>query len=117
MAGCNPRLQAWPSGALSHDHNEMDCFTADLPLQIRVAMARQWMTAVALEMGLKNQPDEELHEALHLVDFITEDMADVGLDALTTLDSDLGHLLLTEVSNQCQVCPNCLMETLFGEEE
>ena len=95
----------------------MDCFTADLPLQIRVAMARQWMTAAALEMGLRNQPDENLPEALHLVNFITEDMADVGLDAITTLDGDLGNLLLFEVADQCQVCPNCLMLHLFGEEE
>ena len=49
--------QTWPFGALTHDQNQMDCFTADLPLPVRVSMARAWMTAVALELGLSNQPE------------------------------------------------------------
>lgn len=97
----------------------MNCFTADLPLSVRVAMARAWMTARALELWLKNHsPKEELHEALQgPVDFITDDLTDCGLDAITTLDGDMETMLLMEVANQCQVCPNCLMLDLFGDEE
>ena len=51
------------------------------------------------------------------MDFITEDMADCGLDAMTTLDGDMGNMLLIDVANQCQVCSNCLMVALFGDEE
>ena len=81
-------------------------------------MARAWMTARALELGLDNQPEEELHEALRQpASLVTEDLADFGLDAMTTLDGDMGNMLLMEVANQCQVCPNCLMVDLFGEEE
>ena len=96
----------------------MDCFTADLPLPVRVSMARAWMTARALELGLSNQPEEELNEALRgFIDLATDDLVDCGLDAMATLDGDMGNMLLIEVANQCQVCPNCLMVALFGDGE
>ena len=96
----------------------MDSFTADLPTPVRVSMARAWMTARALELGLSKQPEEELHKALRQpISLVTEDLVDVGLDALTTLSGDMCDMLLIEVATQCQVCPNCLYLDLFGEGE
>lgn len=81
----------------------MENFTENLPLQIRVAMARQWMTGVALEVSLRvNNSPEELPEALRKpLDLITEDMADCALAALMTLETDMKNHLLWEVSHQC----------------
>lgn len=96
----------------------MESFTEKLPLQIRASMARHWLMGIALEKSLEQQPKDELPEQLwEPQDLITEDMADIGLDAFMTLDYDLGQMLIQEVADACWICSGCLGRAIFGTED
>ena len=86
--------------------------TEDLPLSVRVGLAQAWLTAVASEMSLSDQPKDNLHEALWSINFITEDLADVGTDAFCTLSVDLGYSLISAAASTALICPDCLANAI-----
>lgn len=96
----------------------MELFTEELPLKIRLAMARHWVTGHALELSIQGQPDDELPEQLHgAQSFLTEDAIDIGIDAFATLSAEMMRLLVDDVAHKCIVCPNCLADLIFDRDE
>lgn len=94
----------------------MELFTEELPLKVRVAMARHWVTGHALELSIGGQPDDNLPEQLHgAQSLITEDAIDIGIDAFATLSSETIRLMIDEVASECVVCPSCLADQVFDE--
>jgi hypothetical protein len=91
--------------------------TEDLPPQVRVALARAWVLALACEYSLQSQPKDNLPEGLWANDFITEDLVDVGIDALLSLGDDLIDLIIEESANAALVCGGCLRALIFDHEE
>jgi len=62
--------------------------TTELPVTVRVALARAWVLAIACERSLNGQPRDCISQALWSVDFSTPDLADAGRSALTSLSPD-----------------------------
>ena len=90
--------------------------TEDLPLSVRIGLAQSWLTAVASELSLSGQPKDNLDEALWSIDFITDDLADVGTDAFRTLSLDLGYSLISAAASTALICPDCLANAIgWGE--
>jgi hypothetical protein len=97
----------------------MDLFTKELPFKVRVAMARHWITGHAIELSIGGQPADSLPKELQcLQTLVTEDMVDIGIDALATLNAQTIQLMIDEVAHECMACPNCLTDLIFnGDEE
>ena len=91
--------------------------TDGLPLQVRVALARAWVLALACEHSLHSQPKDNLSEKLWANDFITEDLVDAGLDALLSLGEDLIDLIIEESADAALICGGCLRSLVFGLDE
>jgi hypothetical protein len=94
---------------------ESQSLTQALPLQVRVGLARAWVLALACEYSLASQPKDNIPEELWSNDFITEDLADIGLDALLSLGEDLIDLIIEESADAALVCSGCLGRLVMGE--
>lgn len=92
----------------------MDLFTEELPLRIRIAMARHWATGHALELSIGGQSADNLPEQLHgAQSLLTEDAIDIGIDAFATLSGETMHLMVDEIASECMACPSCLADVVF----
>ena len=89
--------------------------TEGLPLSVRVSLARAWLLAMACERSLNGQPRDNLNYGLWSIDFITEDLVDVGRDALEGLDNDLQTQLVTESADAAMICDSCLAQLIWPE--
>lgn len=91
-----------------------DSFTAELPLTVRIGLARAWIYGVASEASLGSLPKDELPEQLWTINLISEDTADIGFDALMTLGSELAYSLVAEAAACALICPDCLAAAVLG---
>jgi hypothetical protein len=89
--------------------------TEGLPLSVRVSLARAWLLAVACERSLNGQPRDCLNYALWEIDFVTEDLVDVGRDAFENLDGDLQIQLVTTTADEAMICTSCLGRLVWPE--
>jgi hypothetical protein len=89
--------------------------TDGLPLSVRTSLARAWLLTVACERSLGGQPKDNLNQALWQISLLTEDLADVGRDALEELDTDLQTQLITESADAAMLCPACLAQLIWPE--
>lgn len=94
---------------------ELQSLTQDLPLQVRTGLARAWVLSLACEYSLASQPKDNIPEGLWSNDFITEDLADIGLYALLSLSEDLIDLIIEESADAALVCGGCLSRLVMGE--
>ena len=89
--------------------------TEGLPLSVRVSLARAWLLAMACERSLNGQPRDNLNYGLCSIDFITEDLVDVGRDDLEGLDNDLQTQLVTTTADEAMICTSCLGRLVWPE--
>lgn len=91
--------------------------TEGLPLCVRKSLAEMWILSVACERSLNGQPRDNIDHRLWQIDFISEDAADVGFDAFSTLDYDLAYWLIQQAADQTLICVDCLASLVWGEDE
>lgn len=98
---------------LEMQDDDIQPITLDLPLRVRAALARAWVMTLAIERGLNDQPRDNIDSRLWTIDLITDDMADIGRDALDTLDADLAITIVNEAADAAMVCGNCLAQAIW----
>lgn len=91
--------------------------TTELPLIVRVAIAKTYITALSVEQTLGAQPKDNLPHELWSLSLISEDLADAGIDACNTLGEEVLYLLVTEIAATTFNCSNCLWKAVTGEDE
>jgi hypothetical protein len=91
--------------------------TIDLPLRVRVALARTWVQALALEKAIADQPKDNLDEALWSICLQSNDLTGIGRDALSTLDSDMALSIVSESADAAMICGDCLIRIIWPDDE
>lgn len=97
--------------------NPRQSITTELPVSVRVALARAWVLALACERSLNGQPRDCVSQRLWSIDFITEDLADAGRSALVSLSVDHAAQIVKESADIALVPCRDLLKLVYPEEQ
>lgn len=87
----------------------------DLPPLVKTALARAWLTAVALEMGMAAQPRDSVPEALWDSPLATPGLVSAGQQALASFPLELQIVLVHEAAVLCGLEPGMFTAALTGQ--
>lgn len=86
----------------------------DLPLLVKTALARAWLTTAALEIGMAAQPRDSVPEALWNSSLATPGLAEAGQQALANLPLEMQIVLVHEAAVLTGIDPGMFTAAFAG---